>query len=171
MLPETRLAAALCVARFMAFLIKPCRKTFNSLPGVLRPTEFQTRIPHDVSVNFIPIPMLRNCLLHKSANCLDVLGSYGYRVDWKGDWGDVGGATLASTGRWQYLQNGPHPEKVNSPGAVDGSRKKAIVLNPENGRRQLSKEFEECCWTFDNWSVSRDILRIWPDLAGHIRLV
>lgn len=172
MLPETRLAAALCVTRFMSFLIHPCQKTLSSLPGVLRPTEFQTRIPHDVSINFIPIPMLRNCLLHKSGSCLNLLGSFGYRVDWKGDWGDVGGATLASTGRWQYEQGGFAIDRARwSQDANSGAKMKAVILDPMTGRRHISAEFEKCCWNFDNWSVKRDILKIWPDLAGHIRLV
>lgn len=171
MLPGTRLAAALCIARIMAFLIEPSEQALNDLPGVLRPTELQMRRIHDVSVNFIPIPKLRDSLLHDSANCLITLGEHDYRLNWKGSWGDVGGAVLHKDGRWEYDAKIKMQEQIQETMQnKKGKKTKAVSYDSATGRRYISETYEQFCWNIQNWSVKKEILRIWPDLAGHIML-
>lgn len=171
MLAETRLAAALCITRFMPFLIDPSSKTLSALPGVLRPTELQMRTPHDISVNFIPIPMLRNCLLYSSMDWFALLAQYDYSVRWEGVWGDIGGAMLFPGGQWEFDPRTAMEEHGNKSVETDDVKKpKAVVYDPVTRRRHITEHFEKCCWTFDNWSVRHDILQLWPDLSGHIRL-
>lgn len=171
MLASTRIAAALCIARFMAFLIEPSTHALLQLPRVLLPTDLQRRISHDVSINFIPIPKLRDSILHKSANCLMILSEYEYRVNWKGSWGDIGGATLHKKGNWEYdpkvrmqehVQGNAHNKQKKSP--------EAVSFDSTTGRRLITEAYEKFCWDHQNWSVKKEILQIWPALSGHIML-
>lgn len=172
MLPETRLAAALCVAKLLPFLINPTSSTLAALPEVLHPTDLQMRVYHDVSVNFIPIPMLRNCLLNKSSDWFAILGHYDYRVNWHGTWGDIGGAHMNMIGHWQFDPQVAVAEQVISASqSTEADKLKAVLCDPGTGRRYISEHYERSCWHIDNWSLSRDVLSVWPDLSGHMKLV
>ncbi|KAK5082366.1 hypothetical protein LTR05_007512 [Lithohypha guttulata] len=171
MLPGTRLAMALCMARVMPYLINPSPQVLATLPGVLRPTDLQLRVVHDISANFIPIPALRNLLMHESADFYTLLGSNDYRVEWQGVWGDVGGAVLTRAGSWEYDLKTISQQTRDSVRVVEGQPAKAVMRDRISGRRYISEQFQRCCWIFNNWSIRRDILQIWPDLSGHIQLV
>lgn len=172
LLPATRFAAALCLARFLPFLIDPSSSNLAILPNLLRPTNSQLRHHHDVSINFIPIPKLRDCLLESSIDWFTILGEYECRLNWPGVWGDLGGAQLGNSGKWGYNQQHgtikPHKSESQK---TNLGKPQAVVYDHATGRRHISEEYEKSCWSYENWSMSKEILEIWPDLSGHIKLV
>lgn len=171
MFPELRLALALAIARFMAFLIQPSQEALRRLPEVLQPTTLQKGISHDTTINFIPIPKLRDALLQKSADPMQILSQYTCRINWRGDFGDIGGAILHKNGGWEYaLERARQTQDTLQMDSQKGKSKDfpAVMLDPNTKRRYITDFYEHFCWNSQNWSLAKTILNVWPDLSGQI---
>lgn len=83
MLLTTRIALALCLARAIPFLTRPCIETYSQLPGMLRPIEAQIQFPHEITAAVIPVPALRKQLAfnHKE-DWFETLLKYNLRCNW-----------------------------------------------------------------------------------------
>lgn len=170
MSPATRIAFALCLYRMMIFLIAPSEKTLSQLPHILRPTDDQMRIAHDITLNFIPFPQLRSSLVRKPADWLTILMLHNFHLNWTGDWGDICGmAKSKPVASYQPLgSNAPIWEFDQSTRSYGPLFDKAIFYDAQSDRRYVGQAFEMHCWTQENWSVSKNILNSWPELEGHI---
>ncbi|KAK8253538.1 hypothetical protein IWZ00DRAFT_568165 [Phyllosticta capitalensis] len=62
-LPE-RLAVAEILKDWMQWQIWPSRQNFERLPHWIQPTQFQKVIPHDLTIDFLPWPAVRDFFLH-----------------------------------------------------------------------------------------------------------
>lgn len=155
----------------MPYLIHPCAETLEALPGILRPTEVQRKLAHRIEYNFVPIPKLRNCLIDYPTEWIAQLGIHKCSVGWSGVFGDTGGATLSVAGNWSYNPHVVLMERLRLGETLNEAKQaKIIVRDPGTGRCYISKQFERACWAFDNWSIDKSVLNVWPDLSGHIRV-
>lgn len=99
-----------------------------------------------------------------------------FKLDWTKDWGDVGGATISHAGMWQSQQQKTEQKSNEDDEALWGfdpyeaPNNTAIVYDTTTGKRHVSNEFQRHCWTQENWSISKNILRSWPELEGHIEM-
>lgn len=160
----------------MPYLLKPSQSTWDCLPVVLQPTQNQFEYAHDITISFLPIPILRNLLVQDPTDWLKHASQHDLRLGWPGSWGDVGGAALTEVGNWRQTCHSSGEQKfanvtpvvdIDDPMESLNSKMEAIVVNPSSGRRYVSQGFEQHCWASENWQFGKGILSIWPELARH----
>lgn len=161
----------------MPYIVLPCQQTWESLPEALRPTEFQHQTPHDIIVDFLPIPPLRNLLSHRYADWLIFASRYNLTLDWPGVWGDVQGASLTEAGNWhqnyqplRLRKNIDFSLQIKSEARSRQtylSEMKAIKIDPASGQKYVSQEFERQCWNPENWHFDEEITDVWPEIGDY----
>lgn len=159
---------AVIFTKMMQYLISPSIDTWQQLPTMLRPTDSQMRTSHDISVNFAPSPKLRDCLVEKPTDWLLVWLKNHCGMNWAGKWGDVGTVELTEVGNWKPCLPMEATHADNSSG-IEALR--AIECDSNTGRRHISHEFQMWCWDHRNWYISREVLKVWPDLFGEIPII
>lgn len=178
MSPSTRIAIALCIFHVMPYLFVPSESTWHLLPSALKPTQHQFLHPHDITVSFLPIPILRTLLAQNSVDWQKHASQHDLRLEWPGAWGDVGGASLTEVGHWQETHRPPGRRSsasttpiplTNEPSGTQQRPLRAISVDSASGRRYISGEFEQHCWALENWRFGKGILSIWPVLEQTIR--
>lgn len=178
--------------RLIPYLICPSPETLRVLPGILRPTDLQRRFAHRIEHNFIPIPKLRDCIIDNvsvgtSTDWISQLAKHTCRVGWSGLPTDTNAAmrtadprmlsawTEEKHRRWAceqetlIMQQLSFQEQDSYPFHTS-DRADIIVRDLKTGQCHISGNFERACWNFNNWSVSRTMLDVWPDLSGHIKV-
>lgn len=178
--------------RVIPYLICPSPQTLHALPGMLRPTDLQKRLAHRIEHNFIPFPKLRDCVIDHASfsttnDWIAQLAEHTCRVAWPDT---TTNANISDTKpesssaraeethhRWAREQQTLIMQQLSLQDLDSPVLKKSslqqpeiIVRNPKTGQCHISKHFERACWTYDNWSVSRSFLKVWPDLNGHIKV-
>ena len=49
-------------------------------------------------------------------------------------------------------------------------RDRCVEIDSTSGCRRLTKQFEECVKNPDNWSWSKDVLKVFPEVKGKVRI-
>lgn len=186
LLPTTRIALALSLMRVMPYLICQSLETWSTLPGMLHPTNLQQRVLHRIEYAFIPIPKLRECMIdHSTPTTTDWiahLAAHSCHVAYPNhNNADVNDAIDGHVGAHNDIKIKPSSTTNTTPLTPDNMKETLILQNDsrytdmvtrdlKTGQLYISPGFERACWTFENWSVSRGILGVWPDLNGHIKV-
>ncbi|KAK5072833.1 hypothetical protein LTR64_000757 [Lithohypha guttulata] len=131
------IAGTYMLARLMRWLLNPTPTTYAALPAMIRPTLRQRMTVHPAFIDIMGIPPVRDALLAKMRDTLDVIMQAGLNVDW--------------------------PHSVNE--ALLCSRVTNVQNPDEDVKIFISPQFGIAIDNIRNWVFGRKILTEFPELV------
>lgn len=160
----------------MPYLLVSCPSTWDLLPSALKPMESQLQRTHNITISFLPVPILRTLLIRNPVDWIKFASQHDLRLQWPVSWGDVGGAWLEETGNWRqaysssssFSRTRNHTDITPPADNLDGNKRlmlEAVVIDRSSGRRCISEDFEKHCWAQENWLLGKEVLALWPEIG------
>lgn len=103
----------------MLYHIHPTPETLASLPVLLRPSAVQRRVPHDISLDAILFPVVRDAVIYRPVDWLALLEQHGVQLNWPGLGTVSRRPSVIDQNRWEIPDDdriwGPDPIAQNYP--------------------------------------------------------
>ncbi|EXJ77032.1 hypothetical protein A1O3_10189 [Capronia epimyces CBS 606.96] len=78
-----RLASVFMLASMMRWLLVPTPELYQRIPDMMKPTPSQCMIPHIGAIETIPLPPVRDAVIHRLRDWLTPLVRAGWSVNWQ----------------------------------------------------------------------------------------